>query len=558
MSSVTKKSVYIGITICFAAMMGVGGCIALGGPMRNMFSASVGTGTMGQNQAALSGGIYGGECYITGAPTIAVCPPPVDREQYARIVENDFQDATVHPLSTFSIDVDRASYANVRRFLTSNTLPPHDAVRIEELINYFPYNYDGPSGGAGPFAIHAEAAACPWNADHLLVRIGLKGKEIPREKLPSSNFVFLIDVSGSMDSPDKLPLLKSSFRMLVDHLAPTDRVAIVVYAGASGLALPSTPGSDRAKILAAIDQLQPGGSTAGAEGIVLAYRIAAENFVKGGNNRVILATDGDFNVGISSDGELVRLIEEKRKEGVFLSVLGFGTGNIQDAKMEQLADNGNGNYAYIDGENEARKVLVKELGGTLHTIAKDVKIQVEFNPAHVKAYRLIGYENRALAAEDFSDDKKDAGELGEGHTVTAMYELIPAGNDESVRSARPLRYQTVARSADENAQRELFTFQLRYKLPDEEKSRLLERAVMTGENSALSEDFRFAAAVAEFGMLLRESKLKGTATWESAGELANGSLGRDEDGCRAEFLELVRKAAIIPAATRGAAGGGVY
>ena len=347
-------------------------------------------------------------------------------EEYGRITENDFLEAVNHPLSTFSIDVDTASYSNVRRFLNQGQLPPADAVRIEELINYFKYDYPQPEGDH-PFSITTELATCPWEPAHKLIHIGLQGKRIPLANAPANNLVFLIDTSGSMDEPDKLPLLKSAFKLLTDQLREQDHVAIVVYAGAAGLVLPATSGSDKKTILSAIDKLEAGGSTAGGAGINLAYEVARRSFIPTANNRVILATDGDFNVGVSSDGELLRLIERERESGVFLTVLGFGTGNIKDSKMELLADQGNANYAYVDTIREARKVLVSELGGTLNTIAKDVKIQVEFNPANVQAYRLIGYENRLMRAEEFNDDKKDAGELGAGHSVTALYEIIPVG-----------------------------------------------------------------------------------------------------------------------------------
>jgi Ca-activated chloride channel family protein len=387
---------------------------------------------------------------------------PGDREQYARIYDNRFLATGTHPLSTFSIDVDAASYSNIRRFLTSGQRPPADAVRIEEMINYFSYTYPEPDGSE-PFSVTTEMGPAPWNPQHQLVLVGLQGRRISRENLPPSNLVFLLDVSGSMNAPDKLPLVQSAFRLLVKQLRREDRVAIVVYAGAAGLVLPSTPGSERDQILAAIDQLEAGGSTAGGAGIQLAYRVAKEHFIPGGNNRVILATDGDFNVGVSSDAELVRMIEEKRNEGTYLTVLGFGTGNLQDAKMEQLADKGNGNYAYVDNINEARKVFVHELGATLLTIAKDVKIQVEFNPARVQAYRLIGYENRILASEDFNDDARDAGELGAGHSVTALYEIVPAGQplDVSVGKVDSLKYQPVATERRTYASSEYRSIKLR-------------------------------------------------------------------------------------------------
>ncbi|HEX8693520.1 MAG TPA: VWA domain-containing protein [Longimicrobium sp.] len=474
-----------------------------------------------------------------------------NREGYRLIRENEFQDVTLHPLSTFAIDVDAASYSNVRRFLTEGRLPPADAVRLEELINYFEYDYPDPEG-EHPFSITTEVSAAPWNPAHRLVHVGLQGRRMERHSLPPGNLVLLVDVSGSMDEPNKLPLVKESLRLLVEQLRPQDRVSIVVYAGAAGLVLPPTAGSEKGRIMRAIDDLQAGGSTAGGEGIVLAYRTAREAFIQGGNNRVILATDGDFNVGVSSDAELVRLIEREREAGVFLTVLGFGTGNYQDAKMEQLADAGNGNYAYVDGEAEARKVLVREMGGTLLTIAKDVKVQVEFNPARVRAYRLIGYENRALAPEDFQDDKKDAGELGAGHSVTALYEVVPVGAPTPVRGAGPLRYQETRPRAGTRQTGELLTVALRYKQPDGETSRLIERPV-ADRGAALertSDDFRFAAAVAQWGLLLRDSKFKGTSSWSGVLGLARGALADDPGGYRAEFVGLVEQSRQIAARER--------
>ena len=461
-------------------------------------------------------------------------------EAYAHIVDNPFLDARGNPRSTFAIDVDRASYANVRRFLREGRLPPKDAVRIEELVNYFPYDYRAPRGD-DPFAVHAEVAPAPWNPVHSLVRIGLQGRRVDAERLPPSNFVFLVDVSGSMRSPDKLPLVQESLRLLVDQLRPDDRVAIVVYAGAAGLVLPSTPGSRKARIREAIDALEAGGSTAGGAGIRLAYAVAREHHVRRGNNRVILATDGDFNVGVSSDAELVRLIEEKREQGTFLTVLGYGTGNLKDAKMEQLADKGNGNYAYVDGLQEARKVLVREMGGTLHAIAKDVKVQVEFNPRRVQSYRLIGYENRALRDEDFADDRKDGGELGAGHTVTALYEVVPVGAPRAGREPEPLRYQRRAARPETADGDELLYVKLRYKEPDGRTSRLLERPVLDRAGPP-SRELTFAAAVAAFGMILRDSEHRGQATMSDVIALASRSLGEDRDGDRAEFVQLAREA----------------
>jgi len=478
------------------------------------------------------------------SPSLGYALPDADgynREQYSPIVENEFRDVRNEPLSTFAIDVDAASYANVRRFLAEQRLPPADAVRIEELVNYFDYDYPDPVGGA-PFSITTEVAPAPWNPAHRLVHVGLQGRRMDPRSLPPANLVFLVDVSGSMDEPDKLPLLKEAFGLLVENLRPQDRVSIVVYAGAAGMVLPPTPGGQRDRILRAINELTPGGSTNGAEGIRLAYQLARDAFIRGGNNRVILATDGDFNVGVSSDAELVRLIEHERQDGVFLTVLGFGTGNLQDSKMEQLADRGNGNYAYLDGIQEARKVLVGEMGGTLFTIARDVKAQVEFNPARVRAYRLIGYENRALAAEDFNDDHKDAGELGAGHSVTALYEVVPVGAPETpARGVDPLRYQQVRPTPRAGGSGELLTVKLRYKAPDGEESRLIVRPIPDRHLplAQTSADFRFAAAVAEWGMLLRASKFRGESSHAQVVELARGALASDRGGYRAESLRLV-------------------
>ncbi len=468
--------------------------------------------------------------------------PNFHTESYAHIQENVFLPVASNPLSTFSIDVDRASYANVRRFIHDGARPPIDAVRIEELINYFPYG-DEPPRGETPLAIHTEVAPAPWQPLHRLIRIALKGRPVDMREAPNSNLVFLLDVSGSMNSPDKLPLLKTAFGMLVDQLRPEDRVAIVVYAGAAGLVLPSTTGSEKETILEAIQSLEAGGSTAGGAGIKLAYKVAAENHIEGGNNRVILATDGDFNVGVSSDSEMIRLIEEKRGQGTFLTVLGFGTGNLKDSKMEQIADHGNGNFSYIDSALEAKKVLVSEMGGTLLTIAKDVKIQVEFNPTRVAAYRLIGYENRLLAAEDFDDDTKDAGELGAGHSVTALYEVIPTGVESpvEVRGLDSLRYQTQVNRANARESDELLFVKLRYKEPDQDTSQLLDLPVLdhTGEGS---EDFRFASAVAAWGMLLRDSEYCTGFGLDDVVRLAKGALGPDQDGYRNEFVRLVETA----------------
>jgi Ca-activated chloride channel homolog len=473
-------------------------------------------------------------------------------EAYDRIHESGFVAAAGKPLSTFSIDVDRASYGNVRRFLEQGRLPPADAVRIEELVNYFPYAYPAPRG-EHPVSVTTEVAPAPWQPEHRLVRIGLQAPRVETRDLPPSNLVFLIDVSGSMQPPNRLPLLKRSLRLLVEQLRPQDRVAIVVYAGAAGLVLPTTPGSERERILEALDRLEAGGSTAGGAGLRLAYEVARESHIPGGINRIVLATDGDFNVGVSSDAEMVRLVEERRRQGTSLTVLGVGMGNLKDSKMEKLAQHGNGNYAYIDSELEARKVLVAEMGGTLHTVAGDVKLQVEFNPARVRAYRLIGYENRALADHEFADDARDAGELGAGHSVTALYEVVPVGARTPVRIGEtpPLRYQEPARPGPEAAGGELAFVRLRYKRPGEERSRLLEHPV-PDRVGTLSGDLRFAAAVAAFGMVLRDSEHRGGATLEQAIELAGGALGEDPHGYRADFLRLARRARALQG--EGAAG----
>lgn len=466
---------------------------------------------------------------------------PGNTEAYNAINENRFLSAAGTPVSTFSIDVDAASYSNVRRFLSQGTLPPVDAVRLEEMVNYFPYRYPDRTG-RHPFAVSTEVGPCPWAPEHRLVRIGLQARRVPTRDLPPSNLVFLIDVSGSMMSPDKLPLVQQAFRALVRELRPEDRVAIVVYAGAAGLVLPSTSGSEQATILDAIDRLQAGGSTAGGAGIRLAYDVAREHFDPEGNNRVILATDGDFNVGVSSDAEMVRLIEQRREDGTFLTVLGFGTGNLKDSKMEQMADKGNGHYAYIDSFREAQKVFVQEFGGTLFTVAKDVKIQVEFNPARVRSYRLLGYENRLLNREDFADDRKDAGELGSGHSVTALYEVVPVGAAEVASGDDSLTYQQVSVRPEARRSNELMTVRLRYKDPQGAVSRLLETPVRDRDRGAASEDMRFATAVAAFALLLRDSEHRGQASFDQVLALARGARGEDEEGHRGEFIGLVEAA----------------
>lgn len=465
-------------------------------------------------------------------------------EEYDRISENNFHKVTDDPLSTFSIDVDAASYSNVRRFLNSNQLPPADAVRVEEMINYFRYDYAQP-GDEHPFSVHTEISNCPWNEKHKLVMIGLQGKKIPVDNLPASNLVFLVDVSGSMGVPNKLPLVQSSLKLLTDQLREQDKISIVVYAGNAGLVLPVTSGSNKIKIKEAIDQLEAGGSTAGGAGIQLAYKIARENFIKNGNNRIILCTDGDFNVGVSSNGELERLIGKERESGVFLTVLGYGMGNYKDSKMQILADKGNGNHAYIDSENEAKKVLVSEFGGTVFAIAKDVKLQIEFNPAKVQGYRLIGYENRLLDKEDFNDDKKDAGELGSGHTVTALYEVIPEGiEDEFLRNVDDLKYQKKARTTKASGSDEILTVKFRYKKPSGTESKLIEHRLVDRQLAfeQASENFRFAVCVAEFGMLLSDSKFKSASSFDHVLRIAKNAKGKDEEGYRKEFITLVRKA----------------
>jgi Ca-activated chloride channel family protein len=464
-------------------------------------------------------------------------------EGYTGVNENGFRIVKNNPLSTFSIDVDNASYSNIRRFINSGVLPPPEAVRVEEMINYFKYDYPEPRG-EHPFSVYTELAGCPWNSRHQLLLVGLRGKKIEKSSLPPSNLVFLIDVSGSMNMPNKLPLLKSAFGLLVNELRPEDRVAIVVYAGAAGLVLESTPGSRKELIMNAINNLEAGGSTAGGAGLKLAYSEASENFVKGGNNRIILATDGDFNVGESSNGGIERLVEENRDRGIFMTVLGFGMGNIKDDKMEIIADKGNGNYSYIDNLQEARRVLVREFGGTLFTIAKDVKFQIEFNPAKVQSYRLIGYENRLLNDEDFNDDRKDAGEMGSGHNVTALYEIVPAGSDEIIPSIDPLKYQGSKRTptiSEGNYSDEYLTIKIRYKKPDGNTSIFYEKPVKEYINDMedASDNLKFAAAVSEFGMILRNSEFKGSSTLDQAEKLAWSARGEDEEGYRSEFIRLI-------------------
>ncbi len=488
--------------------------------------------------------ICGAVAYVT--PSVMVSRMYADdmsTEEYKEITENTFKTVSESPLSTFSIDVDAASYSNMRRYINKGELPPADAIRTEELINYFSYNYPQPTGN-DPVKITAEAGACPWNAKHRLIRIGLKAKEIPTDKLPVSNLVFLIDVSGSMYGPQRLGLVQSSLKLLVNNLRDEDRVAIVVYSGSAGEKLPSTSGSDKQKIREAIDELTAGGSTAGGAGIKLAYKIAKQNFVKGGNNRIILCTDGDFNVGVSSNEGLEKLIEQERKSGIFLTVLGYGMGNYKDSKMQVLAEKGNGNHAYIDNLQEANRVLVNEFGATMHTVAKDVKLQIEFNPSQVQAYRLIGYESRLLKDEDFNNDTKDAGEMGAGHTVTAFYEVVPAGiKSDFIGKVDDLKYQkTKPVPAAANGSKELLTVKLRYKAPDGNISKKIEQSLTDDKKENVSSDFRFASAVAMFGQLLRDSDFKGNATYDKVISLAKTSLDNDERGYRREFIRLVETA----------------
>jgi Ca-activated chloride channel family protein len=491
--------------------------------------------------------------YLPQSRKIAPSPSGYNREAYRHLPESGFHRVTAQPRSTFSTDVDTASYTNVRRMLGEGRLPPEGAVRIEEFINYFRFDYAPPDGDA-PVAISTEVGPCPWNDDHLLALVGVRaadGRDRRRgaEAVRGRNLVFLVDVSGSMSSADKLPLVRQSLHLLTDRLGEADRIAMVVYAGRSGLALPSTSGEDKAAIHAAIDRLESGGSTNGGDGIRLAYRMAREQFVAGGVNRVILATDGDFNVGVTSEDELVRLIETERKSGVFLTVLGVGTGNLQDSTMEALADKGNGHYAYLDSLDEARKVLVREMDATLATVAKDVKLQVEFNPRQVAAYRLIGYENRRLDDEDFNDDAKDAGEMGAGHTVTALYEIVPAGGRVRGRSVDPLKYQRTVVPADGGRDGELMTVALRFKRPDSGRSERVE-AVVQADAGPLGPNLGFASAVAELGLLLTRSQHGGAANVEQVIERARSFAGEDPHEDRAGFVTLAERAAGLMRAAR--------
>jgi len=486
---------------------------------------------------------------VTGA-YVAVCPTAMydmdarmNTEEYGRIQENGFKSVADTPLSTFSIDVDPASYSNMRRFINRGELPPADAIRTEELVNYFSYDYLKPTGN-DPVKITVEAGTCTWNTAHRLVRIGLKAKEIPTGQLPASNLVFLVDVSGSMWGANRLDLVKSSLKLLVNNLRNKDKVAIVTYAGSAGVKLEATSGGDKQKIREAIDELTAGGSTAGGAGIHLAYQIAKKNFISDGNNRIILCSDGDFNVGVSSAEGLEQLIEKERKSGVHLTVLGYGMGNYKDKKIQVLAEKGNGNHAYIDNLQEANRVLVGEFGSTLHTVAKDVKLQVEFNPSQVQAYRLIGYESRLLKDEDFNNDAKDAGDMGAGHTVTAFYEVIPAGvKNEYVGKVDDLKYQKKEKmTLKPTGSDELLTVKLRYKAPDKDVSRKMELPFVDNKGDSVSSDFRFASAVAMFGQLLRDSDFKGTADYDKVIKLAKQGLNDDERGYRREFIRLVEAA----------------
>lgn len=479
-----------------------------------------------------------GLSHIYGIP-----PSNSNTESYANLEENGFKSVTLNPLSTFSVDVDGASYSNIRRYINGGSLPPIDAVRVEEMINYFDYNYKIPK--KKPFSINTELSYAPWNENHLLLHVGLKGKTIDMKDVPYSNIVFLLDVSGSMNSPNKLPLVKSSLKLLLEKLRPEDRVAIVVYAGNSGLVLPSTSCSEKEEILKALDNLKAGGSTAGGAGLKLAYKVAQQNFITDGNNRIVLATDGDFNVGQSSNGDMLRLIENHRDKGIGISVLGFGMGNYKDDKMEIIANKGNGNYAYIDNLLEAKKVLVNEFGGTFFTIAQDVKFQLEFNPAEVEKYRLIGYENRLLNEEDFKDDTKDAGEIGAGHTVTALYEIIPKAPAKKLD--QNLKYQDVTLNDYAKKSKDLIALKLRYKQPGASKSKLIEQEVKAIPSvlNSTSSNFRFSAAVAGFGMLLRNSEYKGNITWDKVTLLAKLARGEDELGYRGEFVRLVNSAKLL-------------
>jgi Ca-activated chloride channel family protein len=520
--------------------------------------ANVGQGIAAGYGPGMGGGVVGGIGRGAGGVNLAwrggipirrypwFPRPNPNTEAYDPISDNPFLDVAQNPLSTFSIDVDTASYSNVRRFLNSGSLPPKDAVRIEELINYFNYDYAGPANGK-PLAAYFDVTEAPWKPEHRLLRVALKGRELRGER-PASNLVFLLDVSGSMGEPNKLPLVKESMRMLVNQLTENDKVAIVVYATDARVVLPPVSGDQKSRIMSAIDGLQAGGSTNGGSGIQLAYQAAQDGFIRGGINRVILATDGDFNAGITNRGDLTRMIEDKAKSGISLTALGFGMGNYKDATLESLADKGNGNYAYIDNPDEARKVFVEQLSATLVTIAKDVKIQIEFNPAQVSSYRLIGYEDRRLAKEDFNDDTKDAGDVGAGHAVTVLYELVPANAADAAPRVDPLKYQQPTPTTLAARSGELATLKVRYKEPEQDKSISSEYVIRDAGRTfaAAPADFKFAAAIAAFGMVLRESPHKGNATLESALEWATSGQGADRYGYRQEFIRLLQRAILIP------------
>nr|WP_199081238.1 VWA domain-containing protein [Pedobacter sp. ASV19] len=502
---------------------------------KRVFTASVSTvpGT------TLTGKVAG--IQIRGAATVLQ-----DRESYKGIIENGFLNPVKEPLSTFAIDVDQASYSNVRRMINQGQLPPKDAVRTEELLNYFHYDLQDPVN-QDPVAIHTELSSAPWNPRHRLLRIALKAKTLKTEQLPPSNLVFLLDVSGSMEGPNRLPLVKASMKMLVDQLRPEDHVAIVTYAGTAGLKLGSTSGDQKTKLKEAIDQLEASGSTAGGDGIKMAYQIAREHFIKQGNNRIILATDGDFNVGASSDEDMEKLVANEKNSGISLSVLGFGMGNLKDSKMETIADKGHGNYAYIDNISQARKAMVTEFGSTLFTVAKDVKIQVEFNPGKVQAYRLIGYENRLLAKEDFNNDEKMGGDIGAGHSIMALYEIIPAGLKDNFRNVDPLKYQKPKDDIFNNTSLEIVTVKFRYKNPDSKKSQV-QMTTLNDEPTPFSkttDDFRFASAVAEFGMLLRNSEYKQQSDFTNLIARAKAAKGKDDEGYRTEFISLAENAKLL-------------
>ena len=473
-------------------------------------------------------------------------PEDFNTEEYSKIIENNFKDVVQNPLSTFSIDVDNASYSNIRRFLQNSQLPPPGSVRIEEMINYFTYEYETPTG-EHPFSVNFEIGECPWNSKRQLIHIGLQGKKLDYENLKPSNLVFLIDASGSMEYDNKLPLLKKALALLLNQLDDRDNVSIVAYAGAAGLVLPATPASEKSTILNALDIVEAGGSTAGGEGIQLAYKVATENMIADGNNRIILATDGDFNIGTSSTDQLIDMVREHASKNIYLTIIGLGMGNYKDYRMEEISNSGNGNYFYIDNIKEAEKVFVREMRANMFTIAKDVKIQIEFNPNQVKAYRLIGYENRVMANEDFADDKKDAGELGAGHTVTALYEIIPASSSEEIPKSSELKYQTTTTTTTASSSNELMTVKLRYKPIKEEVSKLIEIPVI-GESKALaltSDNFRFSAAVAEMGLLLRSSEFKGSSTYDHLIKMAKGAMSEDKFGYRIQFVQMAETAKLL-------------